>query len=96
MLKLKGKRILPLTLVALTILGGCSSLAPQRQDNESGINLRYLFGDRRTVAEGTGSLVEDPKYSEYVEWKRWQDFQAYQEWKRLREVEGESTDSDSN
>ena len=83
-------------MIALVILGGCNSLALPRQDSDSGINLRYLLGDRRTVGEETGPLVNDSKYAEYLEWKRWQDFQAYQEWKRLRETEGESTNSRSN
>ena len=97
MSRLERKRIvLPFTLILLVILGGCSSLAPPSEDTGGGINLRYLFGDRRTVGEATVPLVNDSEYAEYLEWKRWQDFQAYQEWKRLREAEGESTNASSN
>lgn len=88
--KLERKRILlSLPLIALVILGGCSSLTPPREDTVTigGINPRYLFGDRRTVGETTESLVSDSEYAEYLAWKRWQDFQAYQEWRRLRERE---------
>ena len=97
MLKLEQKRILLLlTLIASVILGGCSSLALPPQDSDSGINLRYLLGDRRTVGEATGPLVNDSEYAEYLEWKRWQDFQAYQEWKGQRDEQAISGDAVSN
>ena len=83
-------------LITLVVVGGCNSLAPPSESAGSGINLRYIFGDRRTVSEIPQSLVNDPEYSEYLEWKRWQDFQAYQEWKELREQEREPADLNSN
>jgi len=74
-----------LVLATIAVLGGCADLAPPTNDARGGINLDYLFGDRRPADPSDASLIDDPEYSEYLEWKRWQDFQAYQEWKRRRD-----------
>jgi len=61
-----------------------------------GINLDYLFGIRRPVEQSNSTLIDDPEYVEYLEWKRWQDFRVYQEWKRSRDEQGKSGDAVSN
>ena len=83
-------------LVVVAALGGCTGLAPPADTAEGGINLEYLFGIRRPAEQADASLIDDPEYAEYIEWKRWQDFQAYQEWKRRRDEQGTSGDSTSN
>ena len=85
-----------LVLVTIAALGGCTGLTPPSETAGSGINLEYLFGVRRPVEQVDASLIDDPEYAEYVEWKRWQDFQAYQEWKRRRDQEEVSGDAVSN
>ena len=78
-----------LVLVIVVVIGGCARVAPLSDANGSkgGINFDYLFGDRRTVDRGNVSLVDDSEYAEYLDWKKWRDFQAYQEWKRFRDNE---------
>ena len=83
-------------LVTIAVLGGCTGLAPSSETAEGGINLDYLFGVRRPAEQADASLIDDPEYAEYLEWKRWQDFQAYQEWKRRRDEQGTSGDAASN
>ena len=83
-------------LVTIAALGGCAGLAPPSDNVEGGINLDYLFGVRRPAEQTNVSLVNDPEYKEYLEWKRWQDFQAYQQWKRRRDEQGGSGDAASN
>ena len=83
-------------LVAIAVLGGCAGWTPPSETAGSGINLEYLFGSRRPAEPVDASLIDDPEYAEYLEWKRWQDFQAYQEWKRRRDEQGTSGDSASN
>ena len=83
-------------LATIAALGGCASLAPPADNAGGGINLEYLFGVRRPAEQADASLIDDPEYAEYLEWKRWQDFQAYQEWKRRRDEQGASGDAVSN
>ena len=89
-------RLCWLVFVAIAALGGCTGLAPRSDNAGGGINLDYLFGVRRPAEQADTSLIGDPEYAEYLEWKRWQDFQAYQEWKRRRDEQGTSGDSASN
>ena len=81
---------------AIATLGGCAGLAPPSETAGGGINLEYLFGVRRPAELSDASLIDDPEYAEYLEWKRWQDFQAYQEWKRRQDEQGTSGDAVSN
>ena len=83
-------------LATIAALGGCAGLAPPAETAGGGINLEYLFGVRRPAEQANASLIDDPEYAEYLEWKRWQDFQAYQEWKRRRDEQGTSGDAVSN
>ena len=83
-------------LATIAALGGCASLAPPADNAGGGINLEYLFGVRRPAEQADASLIDDPEYAEYLEWKRWQDFQAYQEWKRRRDEQATSGDAVSN
>ena len=83
-------------LVTIAVLGGCTGLTPPSETAEGGINLDYLFGARRPAEPADASLIDDPEYAEFLEWKRWQDFQAYQEWKRRRDEQGASGDAVSN
>ena len=83
-------------LVTIAALGGCTGLTPPSETAEGGINLDYLFGVRRPAEPANASLIDDPEYAEFLEWKRWQDFQAYQEWKRRRDEQGASGDAVSN
>ena len=83
-------------LATIAALGGCAGLAPPAETAGGGINLEYLFGVRRPAEQADASLIDDPEYAEYLEWKRWQDFQAYQEWKRRRDEQGTSGDAVSN
>ena len=83
-------------LVTIAVLGGCTGLTPPSETAGGGINLEYLFGVRRPAEQADASLIDDPEYAEYLEWKRWQDFQAYQEWKRRRDEQGPSGDAVSN
>ena len=83
-------------LVAVAALGGCTGLAPPADTAEGGINLEYLFGIRRPAEQADASLIDDPEYAEYIELKRWQDFQAYQEWKRRGDEQATSGDAVSN
>ena len=85
-----------MVLAAIAVLGGCTGLAPPSETTGGGINLEYLFGVRRPAEQTDVSLINDPEYVEYLEWKRWQDFQAYQEWKRGRDEQGTSSDAVSN
>ena len=78
------------------MLGGCAGLALAPESTGDGINLEYLFGERRPAEQADGLLIDDTEYAEYLEWKRWQDFQAYQEWKRRRDEQGTSGDAVSN
>jgi hypothetical protein len=71
-------------------------LSPPANNADGGINLDYVFGDRRPSKQLNASLIDDPEYVEYLEWKRWRDFQAYQEWKLLREEERASGESGTN
>ena len=83
-------------LATIAVLGGCVGLGPPAETGGGGINLEYLFGVRRPAEPADASLIDDPEYAEYLEWKRWQDFQAYQEWKRRRDEQGASGDAVSN
>ena len=85
-----------LVLATIVALGGCAGLAPPAETAGAGINLEYLFGVRRPAEQADASLINDPEYVEYLEWKRWRDFQAYQEWKRRRDEQGASDDAASN
>jgi hypothetical protein len=85
-----------LAFATILALGGCAGLAPPTDDAGGGVNLDYLFGVRRPAEQTDASLIDDPKYAEYLEWKRWQDFQAYQEWKRRRDELGISGAAASN
>ena len=71
-------------------------LAPPSETAGGGINLEYLFGVRRPAEQANTSLIDDPEYVEYLEWKRWQDFKAYQEWKRRRDEEASPGDAISD
>ena len=85
-----------LVLATIAALGGCASLAPPAETAGGGINLEYLFGVRRPAEPADASLIDDPEYVEYLNWKRWQDFQAYQEWKRRRDEQGTLDDTVSD
>ena len=85
-----------LVLAAIAVFGGCAGLPPPPDDTGGGINLDYLFGIRRPAEQSDASLVDDPEYMEYLEWKRWRDFQVYQEWKRNRDEQGKSGGAVSN
>ena len=82
-------------LATIAVVGGCVGLAPS-ENTGGGINLEYLFGVRRPAEQADASLIDDPEYAEYLEWKRWQDFRAYQEWKRSRDEQEKSGDAVSN
>ena len=83
-------------LAIAAVLGGCAGFTPPSDNAGRGINLDYIFGARRPAQPTDASLIDDPIYAEYVQWKRWQDFQAYQEWKRRRDDQGISADAASN
>ena len=83
-------------LATIAMLGGCAGLSPPSDNAGGGINLDYLFGVRRPAEQVDVSLIDDPEYTEYLEWKRWQDFKAYQEWKRRRDEQGILGDAVSN
>jgi hypothetical protein len=83
-------------IVTIVALGGCVGLPPPSEKDAGGINLDYLFGVRRPTEQAPVSLIENSEYEEYLEWKRWKDFQAYQEWKRSRDEQGKSGDAVSN
>ena len=83
-------------LATIAALGGCAGLTSPSETAGGGINLDYLFGDRRPTERADTSLIDNPEYAEYLEWKRWQDFKAYQEWKRLRDEQSVSGDTVSN
>ena len=83
-------------LATIAVFAGCAGLTPPPNNLGGGINLDYLFGVRRPAEQSDASLVDDPEYVEYLEWKRWQDFRAYQEWKRSRDEQGKSGDAVSN
>ena len=85
-----------LVLATIAVLGGCAGLAPAPESTGGGINLEYLFGVRRPAEQADVSLIDDPEYAEYLEWKRWLDFQAYQKWKRRRSDQETSGDAASN
>ena len=85
-----------LVLATIAVFGGCAGLTPPSDNLEGGINLDYLFGIRRPAEQADASLIDDPEYVEYLEWKRWQDFRVYQEWKRSRDEQGKSGDAVSN
>ena len=85
-----------LVLATIAVFGGCAGLTPPSDNLEGGINLDYLFGIRRPAEQSDASLIDDPEYVEYLEWKRWQDFRVYQEWKRSRDEQGKSGDAVSN
>jgi len=52
---------------------------------DTGINVDYLFGSRRTTSQVINPTTDDAEYSDYRQWKLWQDFLAYQEWRRLNQ-----------
>ena len=85
-----------LVLSTIVVFGGCAGLTPPSDNVGGGINLDYLFGERRPAEQSATSLVDDPEYVEYLEWKRWQDFRAYQEWKRSWDEQRKSGDAVSN
>ena len=85
-----------LVLATIAVFGGCAGLTPPSDNGGDGINLDYLFGIRRPAEQSDASLIDDPEYVEYLEWKRWQDFRVYQEWKRSRDEQGKSGDAVSN
>ena len=85
-----------LVLATIAVFGGCAGLTPPSDNLGGGINLDYLFGIRRPAEQSDASLIDDPEYVEYLEWKRWQDFRVYQEWKRSRDEQGKSGDAVSN
>jgi hypothetical protein len=85
-----------LVLAAIAVFGGCAGLTPPSDNEGGGINFDYLFGVRRPAEQSDASLIDDPEYVEYLEWKRWQDFRVYQEWKRSRDEQGKSGDAVSD
>ena len=85
-----------LILTTIAAFLGCTGLAPSSEPMGGGINLEYLLGDRRPAESADDLLIDDPEYTEYLERKRWQDFQAYQEWRRRRSEQGASGNDGSN
>jgi hypothetical protein len=47
--------------------------------------LKIFGGGGSKSMSRPGSMIDDPDYAEYLEWKRWQEFKAYQRWKAENE-----------
>ena len=52
--------------------------------------LKIFGGGGSKSVSRPGSMIDDPDYAEYLEWKRWQEFKAYQQWKAGKESQAGS------
>ena len=52
--------------------------------------LKIFGGGESKSVSRPGSMINDPDYAEYLEWKRWQEFKAYQQWKAEKESQAGS------
>ena len=52
--------------------------------------LKIFGGGESKSVSRPGSMINDPDYAEYLEWKRWQEFKAYQRWKAEKESQAGS------
>ena len=52
--------------------------------------LKIFGGGESKSVSRPGSRINDPDYTEYLEWKRWQEFKAYQRWKVEKESQAGS------
>jgi len=75
-------------VVVLIAFASAGCVGPQSNiasTADTGINVDYLFGSRRTTSQVINPTTSDAEYSDYRQWKLWQDFLAYQEWRRLNQ-----------
>ena len=50
-----------------------------------------IFGDGKSKSVSRPeSMINDPDYAEYLEWRHWQEFKAYQRWKAEKETQAGS------
>ena len=52
--------------------------------------LKIFGGGESKSVSRPGSMINDPDYAEYLEWKRWQEFKAYQQWEAEKESQAGS------
>ena len=52
--------------------------------------LKIFGGGESKSVSRPGSMINDPDYAEYLEWKHWQEFKAYQRWKAEKESQAGS------
>ena len=55
-----------------------------RTEEGPGINLSAFFRNPAGSLRPS-PVVDDVEYAEYLEWKRWQEYNAYLKWKRQRQ-----------
>jgi len=61
-----------------------------RKDSARLHPLKIFGGGGSKSVSRPGSMIDDPDYAEYLEWKRWQEFKAYQRWKAGKESQAGS------
>ena len=61
-----------------------------RKDSARLHPLKIFGGGGSKSVSRPGSMIDDPDYAEYLEWKRWQEFKAYQQWKAGKESQAGS------
>ena len=52
--------------------------------------LKIFGGGKSKSVSRPGSMINDPDYAEYLEWRHWQEFKAYQRWKAEKETQAGS------
>ena len=52
--------------------------------------LKIFGGGESKSVSRPGSMINDPDYAEYLEWRHWQEFKAYQRWKAEKETQAGS------